>query len=145
MYKHIMLAVNLNHRSSWKGSLPTALSLLEHFPAQLHVIAVVQDFSNSFVSSFFPENFQGNLIKKGKEQLQEFVQQNVPQEFQSRVQPIVGFGSVEDEIIKYVKALHIDLLIMSDYRAKHKKGMFSHPHISAIKNHISCSMLIDRK
>ena len=139
-----MLAVNLNHRSSWKGSLPTALSFVEHFSSTLHIITIVQDFSNSFVSSFFPANFQKKLIEKGREDLQEFVNRQIPKDLHTKVQRITGFGSVEDELIKYVKTLNIDLLIMSDYRAKHKKGMFSHPHISAIKNHIHCSMLIDR-
>ena len=144
MYKNIMLAVNLNHRSSWRGSLPVALSLTESFSAKLHVITVVQDFSSSLVSSYFPTGFEDKLKAEARIQLKTLLDEQVPAQTRAGIQTVIGFGSIEDEIIRYVKALNIDLLIMSDYRAKHKKGRFGHPHITAIKNHIDCSMLIER-
>ena len=144
MYKNIMLALNLEHRSSWKGSLPTALSLVEHYGAKLYVITIVQDFSSSFVSSYFPAGFEEKLKIEARERSKVLLDAHVPEKLRPHVQTIIGFGRVEDEIIRYVKALHIDLLIMSDYRARHKKGMFGHPHIISIKNHVDCSMLVDR-
>lgn len=144
MYKHIMLAVNLQHRSSWKGSLPTALSLVERYDAKLHVITIVQDFSSSFVSSYFPAGYEDKLKTEARAQLKALLDEQVPAKLRPQIQTIIGFGSVEDEVINYVKTLNIDLLIMSDYRARNKKGMFGHPHITSIKNHIDCSMLVDR-
>ena len=144
MYKNIMLAVNLDHRSSWVGSLPVALSFVEKFSCKLTVITVALDFSSSFVSSFFPQDFQEKMIEQTRLKLKTLVDQQIPSALHTKIQSVIGFGAVEDEIIHYVKKLNIDLLIMSDYRAKYKKGMFGHPHITAIKNHIDCSILIDR-
>ena len=78
MYTDILLAVDLEHDSSWIKALPTAVELCRASDARLHVLTVVPDFGMTIVGQYFPEGFEKDVSKKVLERLRAFVKEHVP-------------------------------------------------------------------
>ena len=114
MYKDILFPIDLNQESSWQKALPTALEYCKAFGATLHVMNVVPDFGMSVVGSYFPDDFEEKALEGAREQLHEFVRQNVPDGV--KVQHIVGNGTVYDEILRTARDIKADLILLAAHR-----------------------------
>ena len=114
MYNDVLVPVDLNHESSWKKSLPTALAQCRSFGSTLHMMYVVPDYGLSPVSQYFPPGTERKLREDAEVQLKQFIAEHVPEQIKS--QAIIGEGSVYLEILKVAERIGADLVVMASHR-----------------------------
>ncbi len=142
MYKHILLAIDLQHNDSWAKSLPTAVEYAKAFDSTLHVMTVVPDFGMSIVGSYFPENFEKNALEQALKALQEWVSENVPSDVP--VQHVLGHGNAYAEILRVANENVIDLVIMGSHRPTMQDYLVG-PNTARVVRHANCSVLVVRE
>jgi len=141
MYKHILLAVDLEHEKTWEKSLPITVEYAEAFGSTLHVMTVVPDFGMSIVSSFFPKDHQQQALDHAVERLREWVSDNVPDKIP--VQHIVGHGTPYEEILRVAGENPIDLIVMGSHRPTMEDYLLG-PNAARVVRHANCSVLVVR-
>ena len=142
MYKHALLAVDLEHNESWTKSLPTAVEYAKAFGTTLHVITVVPDYGQNIVASFFPRNHEKNVLDAANKALHDFVKRHIPKEI--RVQHIVGHGKASHEILRYAREVSCDVIIMASHRPKMEDYLLG-PNAAHVVRHAKCSVLVVRE
>jgi len=141
MYKNILFPIDLNQESSWEKALPTAVEYCNAFGATLHVLNVVPDFGMSVVGSYFPEDFEHKALEAAREQLHEFVRQRVPDGV--KVQHIVGYGSIYNEILRVAHEIKADLILLAAQRPELKDFLLG-PNAARVVRHFDGSVLVVR-
>ncbi len=141
MYNDILLPIDLNEESSWAKALPTAVEHCKSFGATLHVINVVPDFGMSVVGSYFPDDFEQKTREAAREQLHQFVRQNVPEGV--KVQHIVGYGTAYDEILRVAREIKADLIVLASHRPELKDYLIG-PTAARVVRHFEGSVLVVR-
>ena len=141
MYKDILVPVDLNQASSWEKALPTAVELCKSFGATLHVLNVVPDFGMTTVAAHFPEDFQEKSVEAARAALHEFVRQHVPDGV--KVQHIVGYGTVYDEILRVAREIKTDLILMASHRPELRDYLLG-PNAARVVRHSEVSVLVVR-
>ena len=141
MYKHILLAIDLEHDKTWQKSLPTAIEYAEAFGSTIHAMVVVPDFGMSIVSNFFPKDHEKQSLDLAVGKLREWVAANVPAGIQ--VQHIVGIGSPYEEILRVAGEISADLIVMGSHRPSMEDYLLG-PNAARVVRHASCSVLVVR-
>ena len=141
MYKHILLPVDLEDKTSWAGSLPVAADYAKAFWATLHVMTVVPDFGMSVVGSFFPDDFADKAISETNKRLHEFVSENMPDGIP--VQHLVKHGRVYEEIINTAGEINANLIVISAHHPDLKDYLLG-PNAARVARHAEQSVLIVR-
>lgn len=141
MYKDILLPVDLNHESSWKKALPTALEYCKAFGANLHVMTVVPDFGLPIVAGYFPKDFESKAREGANKQLHAFVADRVPSDI--KVQHIVAEGTVYGEILRVAKDVGADLILMASHRPELQDYLLG-PNAARVVRHANISVLVVR-
>ncbi|MBT3907667.1 MAG: universal stress protein [Rhodospirillales bacterium] len=141
MFKHILLAIDLEHDKTWQKSLPTAIEYAEAFGSTIHAMVVVPDFGMSIVSNFFPKDHEKQSLDLAVGKLREWVAANVPAGIQ--VQHIVGIGSPYEEILRVAGEISADLIVMGSHRPSMEDYLLG-PNAARVVRHASCSVLVVR-
>jgi len=141
MFKEILLPVDLGNLQTQKKAVDAAVELAKTFGCRLHVMTIVPDFGESFVSSFFPVDFQEKAVGAANEQLHAFVRERVPEGIP--VQHIVAHGSIHGEIVEYAKKVGADLIVMASHRPELADHLIS-PNAAQVERHTECSILVVR-
>ncbi|MHA1598371.1 MAG: universal stress protein [Alphaproteobacteria bacterium] len=141
MYKHILLAVDLNDEASWKKAMPTAVQLCEGKNDQLHVLTVIPDFGMSIVGQFFPKDYEKGVAEKVMAAMKTFVSENVPDHINAR--SIVGEGTVYEVILKMAKEVEADLIVVTAGRDDLKDFLLG-PNAARVVRHAKCSVMVVR-
>ncbi len=141
MYKHILLPVDLEDKTSWAGSLPVAADYAKAFRATLHAMTVVPDFGMSVVGSFFPDDFADKAIGETNKRPHEFVSENMPDGIP--VQHLVKHGRVYEEIINTAGEINADLIVISAHHPDLKDYLLG-PNAARVARHAAQSVLIVR-
>jgi len=142
MYKHILVAVDLGHPTSWKRSFPVAEMMAKASGAKLSIVTVVPNFGMSVVGSFFPQDFEEKALANAKEQLQETVAANLDTNLVETVH--VAHGTIYEEIIDVAEKLGSDLIILSSHRPELKDYLLG-PNAARVARHANQSILIVRE
>ena len=142
MYKDILLAVNIDKKSSWRKALPTAVELCRSSGGRLHVLTVIPDFGMSIVEQYFPEGFEAEVAEKAMEDLKAFVKENVPDGID--VRHVVGRGRVYDEILTTARETNCDIIVMASPRPALKDHVLG-PTASYVVRHADCSVWVVRE
>ncbi len=142
MYEDILLAVNIDKKSSWRKALPTAVDLCRSSGGRLHVLTVVPDFGMAIVEQFFPEGFEAEVSEKAMEDLKAFVKENVPDGID--VRRVVGRGRVHDEILTTAQESKCDVIVMASPRPALKDHVLG-PTASYVVRHADCSVWVVRE
>jgi nucleotide-binding universal stress UspA family protein len=143
MFKNILLAVDLNHDSSWKKALPVALANCKSFGARLHVVMVMPDFGMPFVASQFPKEFTQKMYVEAEQHLKDFVDKHVAPEIDAQYSVLPG-GTVYTRILEYAKSNAIDLIVITAYRPDLKDYLLG-PNAERVARHTTASVLIVRE
>ena len=141
MYNDILLAVDLNHESSWKKALPLAVEYCKAFGSKLHVVTVVPDFGMPLISGYFPEGFEKKARDEANKQLHAFVAKHVPKDVP--VQHVVAEGTPYKEILRVAEEIGVDIIVM----ASHTPGIqdyFLGPNSERVVRHAKMSVLVVR-
>ncbi len=141
MYKNILLAVDLDDKSSWKEALPTAVNLCKAWGGNLRVLTVVPNFGMSIVGQYFPEGYEKEMAQKVLDELKSFVQDHVPDDI--KVQHIVGEGTIYEVILKIARETKADLIVMASHRPELKDYLLG-PNAARVVRHADCSVLVVR-
>jgi len=141
MYKEILLAIDLNDVESQRTAVQTTIDLARTFGARVHVQTVLPDFGMSIVATYFPEDFQKKALKNATQALRRFVKRTFPQDL--TVEPIVGRGTIYQEILVCAEKIGADLIVMSSHRPDLKDYLIG-PNASRVTRHANCSVLIVR-
>jgi len=111
MFKEILLPINTSDPVTWEKPLETAIYLARNCGARLHVMTVVPSFDYPAVESFFPVDYEKKAHAKMAEELHAFVAEHVPEDVTA--QTVIAVGSIYEQILKTVKELKCDLIIMT--------------------------------
>jgi nucleotide-binding universal stress UspA family protein len=114
MYKDILLAIDIDDKSSWSASAPIAVELAEKFGATLHVMVVIPTFGSSLVANFFPEGYEKKTMEEAAARLHAWTKANIPGGIKK--QHIVGHGRVYEEILRGARETDCDLIVLCDRR-----------------------------
>ena len=142
MFKHILLAVDLEHEDAWRKMVPEAVSYASHAGATLHVMTVLPDFGMSIVGSFFPSDHEEKMLQEMNSRLHAFVQENIPADI--KVQHIVGHGTAYEEILRIQKKINSDLIIIGAHRPTMQDYLLG-PNAARVVRHAECSVLVVRE
>ncbi|MCP5369041.1 MAG: universal stress protein [Hyphomicrobiales bacterium] len=142
MYKEILLAVDLQHDSSWTRALPVAVDLCRSGGARLHVMTVVPDFGMSIVGQFFPKGYEEELSRRAMAELHEFVKNHVPDDV--KVQHVVSDGTVYEAILNIARKVGADLIVVAAHRPELKDYLLG-PNAARVVRHADCSVLVVRE
>jgi nucleotide-binding universal stress UspA family protein len=118
-FNKILFPIDFSEVSS--EIVPYVISLADRFNAEVHIIFVVRRLENCrsiFVSHVAVENFEMEIVLGAETKMDEFVEAF----FNSTIRPKtkILIGDIIEEIIKYIKAKGIDLVIIGTHG---RKGM----------------------
>lgn len=141
MFKDILLPVDLGNPETQTKAVNTAVEMAKTFGSRLHVMTIVPDFGESFVSSYFPVDYQEKAMAAANEALHAFVKERIPAELQ--VQHIVAHGTIYDEILSFAKEHKVDMIVMASHRPKLQDYLLG-PNASHVVRHSDCSVTVVR-
>ncbi len=141
MYKDILLPIDLNHKSSWRTSLPVALGFCQCFKARLHVMTVIPNYGMSMVGEYFPEGFEKKHVESANKLLHAFTLEHIPKEVE--VQHIVAQGTTYKEVLTTAEKIDVDLIIMGSHRPELKDYLLG-PNSERVVRHSPRSVLVVR-
>ncbi len=141
MYKNILLTIDLTEKSSWKKALPTAVDCCRAFGGKLHLMAVVPDYGMTIVSQFFPKGYAEEAIGAATKAVEKLAADEVPDDI--RVQCIVTYGTVYEEIIETAKNTSTDLIVIAAQRPELQDYLLG-PNAARVVRHANCSVFVVR-
>ena len=141
MYNDVLLAIDLSEDQSWTKSLPAAIDLVKHHGAVLHVMTVIPDFGSSLVGSFFPKDYEHQLLDAAAEKLKAFIAENIGSEI--KTQAVVGHGSVYDEVLRVAKEIKCDMIVIGAHRPSFSDYLLG-PNAARVVRHANCSVFVVR-
>lgn len=110
MYKDILLAIDIDDKSSWSASTPISVELAQKFGATLHVMVVIPTFRSSLVANFFPDGYEKKTLEAAAAHLHAWTKENIPGGI--RIQHVVGHGRVYEEILRAADETKSDLIVL---------------------------------
>ena len=139
MYKHILMAVDLEAPSSWKEALPVVEAMAECFSARITICTVATTAEALEIGEFWPISYQERLAEKHAEL--DAIASIVRGKAQVDVE--VGTGSVPGGIVDLAERTGVDLIALSSHQHKLADFLISSnaAHVSRIAN---CSVLVIR-
>ncbi len=141
MYKSILLPIDLSDTAACEKAKNTAIQLAEQNKADLHVVAVLPNFSMPIVGIHFEEGFMDKTISAGKEHLTAYVAENVSTS--ASVQSHILQGTIYDEILKAADKVGCDLIVMASHRPAFKDYLLG-PNAARVMRHAKQSVFIVR-
>ena len=142
MFKNVLLPIDLNEASSWRGARPVALDLCRNHGATLNIIAVVPDFGMSVVAQFFPADYEAKATQQALEALHAFSREHVPEGV--TVKHIVAHGTIYEEILQAAKQIGCDLIVMASHRPELGDYLLG-PNAARVVRHADCSVMVVRR
>ena len=142
MNKSILLAVDLNHESSWRKAMPQAVALARADGAALHVLTVVPSFGMSMVGSYFPPDFAEKAEADSARALAELVAENIPAELGAKTHVI--HGTIYKKITETADKLGCDVIVMASARSDMKDYLIG-PNAARVVRHARQSVFVVRE
>ncbi len=141
MYKHILLAIDLQRNPVQDKAVGVAIEIAQTFEAQLHVMTVIPGIGSPSAGSYFPDNFESKSIAAAKEELHAFTASMFPKNI--KVRHVIAEGTVYERVIHSAEKTGADLIIMGAQRPELKDYLLG-PNSSRVVRHAECSVLVVR-
>lgn len=124
MYNKILIAIDLADLKSAKYVVDTALKMTANNPnAVYRVASIIEPVDNSLISAFLPKNFDKEVVAEANQKLHEFTKAHFPEG--SKVQHIVAYGTIYEEICRIADEKVVDLILMLASSKPEAKGLSS--------------------
>lgn len=124
MYNKILIAIDLADLKSAKYVVDTALKMTANNPnAVYRVASIIEPVDNSLISAFLPKNFDKEVVAEANQKLHEFTKAHFPEG--SKVQHIVAYGTIYEEICRIADEKAVDLILMLASSKPEAKGLSS--------------------
>ncbi len=140
MYKTILLAIDLQHDSSWNKAAPTAASLADAFGASLHVVTVAPRVRGAMVAQHFPSDFEKKAAQTSAEELAALVGRILPDR---QVRQHVKIGRVYRSIVDTAKEIGADLIVMASHRPELEDILIG-PNADHVMRNTAASVMVVR-
>lgn len=114
MTEHILCAIDLTHAAEGKALVKEADRLAEFYGATLSVITVLPDYNSTWVGSFFKEGTLKEAALSANDTLHTLVKEAIPD--REQVQHIVEIGPVYEQVLKVIKQIEADLVIVGAHK-----------------------------
>jgi nucleotide-binding universal stress UspA family protein len=118
-FKKILFPIDFSEVSP--EIVPYVISMADTLNAEVHIIFVVRQLENCrsiFVSHVAVENFEMEIVLGAETKMDEFVKEFYKSIIRPKTKILIG--DIVEEIIKYIKAKGIDLVIIGTHG---RKGM----------------------
>ncbi len=142
MYKSILLAVDLNHDSSWQIALPTAMEMARGGGGPLHLLAISPDFKMALVGSFFSKDFERDALQHLYAELEKFARTHVDKDLGYEVH--IGQGAIATEIIRVAEEKEVDLIVMASHPPEEVREFLIGSNADRVVRHSPISVLVVR-
>lgn len=124
MYNKLLIAIDLTNIESAKYVVDTALQITAKNPnAVYRVVSIIEPVDNSLISAFLPKNFDKEVVAEANQKLHEFTKAHFPEG--SKVQHIVAYGTIYEEICRIADEKAVDLILMLASSEPKAKGLSS--------------------
>ena len=142
MYKNILVATDLNHETSCRRPLLSAVELARKFGAQLHVLTVVREIEAVLQAKSAPLAY--DLIAKDLEnQLVSLIRRVDSSDLHPKI--LVAHGaSIYAEILAVAEEANADLIVIGSHRPAMKDYLLG-TNASRVMRHARCSVLVARE
>ncbi len=141
MYKHILLAIDLQGNPVQDKAVGVAREIAQNFGAQLHVMTVIPGIGSPSAGSYFPRNFESKSISEATEQLHAFTAEMFPKDI--KIQHVIAEGTIYERVIHCAEKTGADLIIMGAQRPELKDYLLG-PNSARVVRHAECSVLVVR-
>jgi len=141
MFKSILLPLDVEHESSWRRTLPVARDLATTHGSELHIVGVVPHFGSALVGSFFPENYEEQLLHTVKEHLAGIVSRAGLTADECHLH--VTRGVIYEEILRVASVLACDVIVMAAARPELKDYLLG-PNAARVVRHATQSVFVVR-
>lgn len=141
MYKHILLAIDLQRNPVQDKAVGIAIEITQTFGAQLHVMTVIPGIGSPSAGSYFPTNFESKSITAAKEELHAFTAVAFPEDV--KLQHVIAEGTIYERILDCAGKTDADLIIMGAQRPELKDYLLG-PNSARVVRHADCSVLVVR-
>jgi len=141
MYKHILLAIDLQRNPVQDKAVGVAIQIAQAFGAQLHVMTVIPGIGSPSASSYFPHNFESKSIAAATKELHAFTAAVFPEDI--KVQYVIAEGTIYERIIHCAGKTDADIIIMAAHRPELKDYLLG-PNSARVVRHAECSVLVVR-
>ncbi|HHS94703.1 MAG TPA: universal stress protein [Rhodobacterales bacterium] len=141
MTNTILLAVDLNHASSWRKALPEAIRVAPE-GSTLHVLTVIPSYGTAMVGAFFPPDFAEKAEAESAAKLKALVSENVPGGL--NVETHVIHGTIYKKIIQVADKVHADLIVMAAARSEMQDYLLG-PNAARVVRHAKQSVYVVRE
>ena len=141
MYKKILFAVDLGQPQQSRKALATTIGFAQTLGSEVFVATVVPDFGMSIVGSFFPAGFEKKAIEEGRQQLEKYCAEKIPDGITHHL--VIGHGAIYEEIINAAKAANCDLIIMASHRPELEDFLLG-PNAAKVVRHAPMSVMVVR-
>ncbi|AXS42563.1 universal stress protein [Breoghania sp. L-A4] len=142
MYKNILLPIDLGEESSWRKALPEAVDLARHYPADLHIVAVVPQIGSALVGSFFPKDYEKRAVAEASKLLEAFIAEHVPSGIVAKGH--IAHGVIYEEILHAANKIDVDLIVLGSHRPELKDYLLG-PNAARVVRHARQSVMVVRE
>lgn len=139
MYKHILMAVDVDTPLSWKQALPIVKAMAKCFSARITICTVATTLEAVKTGEWWPISYQRTLVEKRAEL--DTIASEVGGEIPVDVE--VGSDSVSEGIVEVAERIGADLIALSSHQHKLVDLLLS-PNAARVSRLANCSVLVIR-
>jgi nucleotide-binding universal stress UspA family protein len=139
MYKHILMAVDVEEPSSWKQALPTVRAMAQCFSARVTICTVAATAEAAKAGEWWPISYQETLATKRAEL--DAIASQIGGEIPVDVE--VGTDNVSEGIVELAERVGADLIALSSHQHKLVDLLVS-SNAARVSRMADCSVLVIR-
>ncbi|MCP4388735.1 MAG: universal stress protein [Gammaproteobacteria bacterium] len=139
MYKSILFPIDLEHTTEAGKALKLAIEEAQRSKAKLTIMTAAPGFGMPIVASYFEANAVSEALKEVARQLKQYVDDNVPDDIDSRA--VVVEGHPGELILKQAQQDAIDLIVIP---AQHSQieNIFLGSVAAQVVRHATCTVTV---
>ena len=145
----ILVPIDLEHQSSWKKALPTAVDQARVLGGQVWVMTVVPHMIGGLDWRYAIRGEEHgsldydikDLTKQAEGRLKELALQHMSKDQLGGV--IAKHGTIYEEVVQTAEDLGVDLIVMAAHRPSLKDYLIG-PNTARVARHANCSVQIVR-
>jgi nucleotide-binding universal stress UspA family protein len=141
MFKSILVAVDVDHRSSWQAAIPEAIALAQASGGKVAVVTVARDTKAALLGVRTRLQLQA-IVDDTRGRLAKIV--DAYRTDGIKVADDVRMGSIADGILEAARKHKADLIVMQSHRPEMLDYLIG-PNAAHVAAHAGCSVLVLRQ
>ena len=144
MTKNILVLVDLDDERSSSLSLAQAIDYAQHKDARIHILNVIPDrmLKMTVVAQLLTKDYEKKLVVDAKQRMKNLLEKKSLDDLQ--VELVVRTGDVYPEVLRYLKEVEADLIVMGSHRPEMKDYLLG-SNAAQIVRHAPCSVWVVRE